>query len=261
MTARNWPYWSGRALLYFTVLARARYLTANSPYTANKVRRFTRASLEVVPNGIPDGDFVVPEERQVERQQRLMRPPLVVSVNNGFGPLKNVQRLLEAHGALTQRGMESELHLVGDGYGSEGPCEAWARRTQLSRAVTFMGPLPREEVLREMRRATVLVHPACEESFGMTLIEAMSQGTPVIGGMRSGAVPWVLGGGRAGLLADVGDPRSLADAIASVLLQSELRERLANDGYAHAWQNFRQSQVTDLYLGAYQRLLEERART
>ena len=106
----------------------------------------------------------------------------------------------------------------------------------------------------------LLAHPSREESFGMTLIEAMSQRVPVIGGARAGAVPWVLGGGRAGLLTDAEDPRALARAMEAVLTQETLRKRLAVDGYARAWRDFRQSQVTDLYLRAYRRVLAEEAR-
>lgn len=260
MEARYWPYWSGRTLLYFTALARARYLTANSPYTAEKVRRFTRASLEVVPNGVADGDFFVPGAQEAWGQPRPAARPIFVSVNNGFRPWKNVRRLLEAYCTLRQQGIECELHLIGDEYEPGGPCEAWARQRRLAEGVTFLGPLPRDEVLARMREATLLAHPAREESFGMTLIEAMSQRVPVIGGARSGAVPWVLGGGKAGLLVDVDDPRALAQAMEAVLTQETLRKRLATEGYAHAWQNFRQSHVTDLYLDAYRRLLAEEAR-
>ena len=260
MGARYWPYWSGRTLLYFATLARARYLTANSPYTAEKVRRFTRASLEVVPNGVTDGDFFVPGGQETRGRPRPAGSPIIVSVNNGFGPRKNVSRLLEAYRTLRQQGIDSELQLIGDGYGSGGPCEAWARQRRLAEGVTFLGPLPRDETLLRMREATLLAHPAREESFGMTLIEAMSQRLPVVGGARSGAVSWVLGDGKAGLLVDVNDPRAIAQAMGAVLTRETLRKRLASDGYAHAWQSFRQSHVTDLYLEAYRRVLAEEIR-
>jgi len=259
METRYLPYWSGRTLLYFTTLARARYLTANSPYTAEKVRRFTRASLEVVPNGVSDSAFFALGAREAEGPSRPARP-VIVSVNNGFSPWKNVKRLLEAYLTLRQRGVECELQLIGDEYEPGGPCDAWARQRQLSEGVRFLGPLPRDQVLSRMRQASLVAHPAREESFGMTLIEAMSQRVPVIGGAHSGAVPWVLGGGRAGLLVDVDDPRALAQAMEAVLAQPALRQRLANDGYAYAWQTFRQSRVTDLYLDAYRRLLVEEGR-
>jgi glycosyltransferase involved in cell wall biosynthesis len=257
MAPRDRPYWMGRALMFFLTLARARYLTANSPYIADKVRRFSKAAIEVVPNGFPDASFA--QEGEHAGLSAVAEQPVIISINNGFGPLKNVQSLLEAFHTLRQRGIDCQLHLVGGDYEPGGSCEAWARQRRFATGVTFVGTLPREQTLQRMARATVLVHPAREESFGMTLIEAMSQRLAVIGGTRSGAVPWVLGGGKAGLLVDVEDPRALAQAMEAVLTQPALRERLTSDGYAHAWQNFRQSSVTDLCLDAYGRLLAEEA--
>lgn len=255
--ARHLPYWSGRALLYFTTLAMAKHLTANSPYTAARVRRFTRASLEVVPNGMPDSDFLTADREEVQSCVPHPSRPAVISVNNGFGARKNVRPLVRAHHALRQRGLDCVLHMIGAGYEQGGPCAAWARAEGLDEATEFLGPLDRGEVLRRLRTASLLVHPAREESFGMTLIEAMSQRTPVIGGATSGAVPWVLDGGRAGLLVDVGNPRSIANAIEAVLTQETLSRRLACEGFSHAWERFRQSKVTDLYLDVYRRLLNE----
>ena len=257
METRYWPYWTGRLGLYFATLARARHLTAVSPYIACKVRRFSRGAVEVIPNGFPDGRFAATGNQPAVVSTD--GKPIVVSVNNGFSPLKNVRRLLEAYRTLGLQGIECELHVIGDGYEPGGPCEAWAWQGRLAEGVTFEGPLPHAKVLSRMREATLLVHPAREESFGMTLIEAMSQRVPVIGGARSGAVPWVLDAGRAGLLVDVDNPGSIAEAIEALLRQPPLRERLALAGYRHAWQNFRQSRVTDLYLDAYRRLLAEEA--
>ncbi|MBN1629984.1 MAG: glycosyltransferase family 4 protein [Thermoleophilia bacterium] len=259
MPARYWPYWSGRTGLYFTALARARYLTANSPYTAAKVRRFTRASLEVVPNGVSDDEFL-PRCVQAREQAQSAARPVIVSVNNEFGPRKNMGPLLEAYGTLT-KSIGCDLHLIGLGYEPGGPCELWARQRRLAEGVTFCGPTDRDEVLRRMNQADVLVHPAREESFGMTLVEAMSQRLPVIAGARSGAVPWVLGGGKAGLLVDISDPRAISRAMEAVLTRRSLRRQLADDGYSHAWGHFRQSRVTDLYLDVYRRLLAEEARS
>ena len=221
------------------------------------IRDSTKADIEIVPDGIPDPVF---RRGAVATGGRADDHAVIISVNDGFGPRKNVQRLLEAHRALVRRGIECELHLVGHGYEPGGPCQRWAREKRVVEHVSFLGPLPHAEVLRRMRHATLLAHPSREESFGMTLVEAMSQRVPVIGGARSGAVPWVLGGGKAGLLVDVDDPRAVAGAMAAVLAQPALSGRLATNGYAHAWQNFRQSRVTDLYLDVYRRLLAEEVR-
>ena len=254
--ARYWPHWSARTLLYFATLARARHLTANSPYTLEKIRPFTRGSLEVIPNGVMDSEFIG-DPPAVDLDAFAGAPPIVLSVNNGFSPLKNVPRLLQAFHTARQRGLRCQLRLVGVGYEPGGLCATWARHESLVDGVVFLGVVEREQVLAEMRRAAVLVHPSREEAFGMTLVEAMSQRLPVIGGAHSGAVPWVLGGGKAGLLVDVRDVAALAAAIENVLRRPELRAGLSQAGFAHAWKHFRQSRVTDLFLAAYKRVLED----
>ena len=100
MSPRYWPYWSGRSLMYFATLARARYLTANSPYTAAKVRGLTRASVEVVPNGMPDSDFLPCAHGSVDDRVTTAGRPSIVSANTTFGARKNVTRLLEAYRSL-----------------------------------------------------------------------------------------------------------------------------------------------------------------
>jgi glycosyltransferase involved in cell wall biosynthesis len=51
----------------------------------------------------------------------------------------------------------------------------------------------------------------------------------------------------------------MADAMSAVLGNSDLRERLARDGYQRAWTMFRQSRVTDAYMSAYRQILSEEA--
>ena len=257
MSARHLPYWSGRALMYFATLVRARYLAANSPYTAARVRRYTRADLEVVPNGIPDEDFS--DDRESQRPANPSGRPVIVAVNNGFSPRKNIPALLTACRALRQNGLDVEVRLLGSGYGPGEACSEWARSRRLDDGVKFVGLVGHDEVKRAMTEATVFAHPSREEAFGNTLIEAMSQRLPVVAGAHSGAVPWVLNNGRAGLLVDVNDPAELAAGLQAVIQQPDLQARLSQEGYRHAWRTFRQSRVTDLYQDAYRRILAEEA--
>jgi glycosyltransferase involved in cell wall biosynthesis len=61
----------------------------------------------------------------------------------------------------------------------------------------------------------------------MAVLEAMALGTPVVGGVRSGNVPDLLGGGRYGVLCDVEDPSDMAAAIAGILQEPEAARALA----------------------------------
>ena len=253
---RYLPYWSGRAVLYFRTLAQARHVTAVSPYSAAKVRRFTRAAVEVIPNGIDDGLFV--DRRRVGSDVPTADGPFVfLSVNNGFSPRKNVKTLLRAFAVLRARRPRCELWLAGSGFESSGVGDGWARARGLEGGVTFLGSLGRDDLLETMRSATALVHPAREENMPLTVVEAMASGLPVIGGAHSGGLPWVLHSGAAGLLVDIGDPGAIADAMEGLVANPDLGRRVGEAGYRHAEANFRQSRVTDLYLDAYRRVLAE----
>lgn len=52
----------------------------------------------------------------------------------------------------------------------------------------------------------------------MTLLEAHGAGLPIVGGVNSGGVPYVLDDGRAGWLTDVSDPRALASTLSRLIV-------------------------------------------
>jgi glycosyltransferase involved in cell wall biosynthesis len=104
--------------------------------------------------------------------------------------------------------------------------------------------------------ASLLVHPSFEEGFGMTVLEAMSLGVPVVASDR-GSLPEVLGG--AGLLVDPDRPADIADAIARVLGEDGLAASCAAKGVARA-RAFRWEETAERVHDAY-RVAIERART
>ena len=114
--------------------------------------------------------------------------------------------------------------------------------------MTFLGPIPAVEIPEFMCSLDVFVSPSLEESFGMTLIEAIMQGTPVVGGSASGAVPWVLNFGEAGELVNVQDPASIAWGITRSLDVDESTRKARYD-YVH--ENFSLGHVVDRYEAKY----------
>lgn len=76
----------------------------------------------------------------------------------------------------------------------------------------------------------ILLHPSREESFGMTLIEAMAKGLPVVAGKDSGAVLWILYNGINGVLIDVNSPIGIAEGIKSIVEDKIIYKKLSEDG-------------------------------
>lgn len=211
------PYWLEKPWLAVPVLRRARCVTAVSPYLAGQLERFLRPQKDivVVPNGVGTEVFAL-ASRHAERKSG--RTVTFASILNGWGPLKNAKSLIKAFAMVREKlpGLV-ELRMLGNGFEKGGPAERWAKRNGAESGIQFVGSIPHSEVLRTLTdEVDVLVHPSREETFCMAALEAMAIGVPVIGGRESGAIPWILDGGRCGVLVDVNSPPELAESMIRV---------------------------------------------
>ena len=119
-----------------------------------------------------------------------------------------------------------QLELAGDG-DERAALEARSHELGLNSHVTFLGPLPREEVLSLFRRADAVCLSSIWENFPHTLVEALADiEIPVIA-TRVGGVPEIVEDGENGLLVEPRDPEALAAAIRRVTGDADLRSRLA----------------------------------
>ena len=108
-----------------------------------------------------------------------------------------------------------------------GEIEAEADRLGLGDRVRFCGYVADDELPLLVAGAAVLAHPSRDEGFGLTPIEAMAAGTPVIAS-NAASLPEITGG--AAILVDPEDPDAWAAALTSVLTDDEARNELVARG-------------------------------
>jgi glycosyltransferase involved in cell wall biosynthesis len=236
------PYRLIRTVMAFEVARQARFLTAVSDSVAQHFRRYFRysAPIRVIPNGVSDEWFP-------GRRARI-GGAVFASVLNGWGALKNGTALLEAFGMVRAALPSAELLLFGAGHGAGDPAETWARERGLAGGVSFYGTVDRETLRGALSgRTDVYVHPSLEESFGMTIAEALALRLPVIAGQNSGAVAEMLEGGACGVLTDARSPVALAGEMLRMVGDAGLRAKMAEAGEASARRRFHM----DLVLAAY----------
>lgn len=137
--------------------------------------------------------------------------PFVLFVSS-LWPYKNCDGLLRAF-ALAKPDLDGHrLVVVGPGRDTAYVSELHALAAQLGIAddVVWVGGVPLEETVDFYRAADVFVYPSHNETFGLTILEAMACGCPVVTSDCS-AMPETAGG--AAFLADPDDPRSISTAI------------------------------------------------
>jgi glycosyltransferase involved in cell wall biosynthesis len=147
-------------------------------------------------------------------------------------PRKNLDVLLDAYERLIAADPAvPSLVLAGRLTAAAEPVARRATRPPLAGRVELTGYVAPDRRLDLYRRALLFVLPSHTEGFGMTAVEAMVVGVPVIAAHR-GALPEAVG--PAGRLVDPTDALALAEAMRAVLSDAALRERMRRLGWAHA---------------------------
>ena len=164
----------------------------------------------------------------------------------GFDLLLNAMQLLRVEFPTLR------LLIVGDGPGR--PCvERDAARFGLQQQVRFTGS--HADVRIPLQVMDVFAFPVrSQEGFGLSLIEAMAAGKPVMG-TRVGAVPEIIEHDRSGWLVDPEDPAGLAQGIARVLREPALAARYAQAAQARVREAFSLEQMTDQIEAVYRDVL------
>ena len=151
---------------------------------------------------------------------------------------KGFDYLVRAIGELTERGLDCELELIGDGKETDS-LKGLATRLGIADRIKFRGWVTPGEIPALMSQATIFVHPSSKLGDGVPNVikEAMAIGIPVIGSDIAG-IPELLRGGELGVLVPPRDVQALADAIQKLLGNYPLREKYAESARIYAIEKF-----------------------
>jgi glycosyltransferase involved in cell wall biosynthesis len=174
-----------------------------------------------------------------------------------IGRMTGVKRgadVLRAFRALRDRGVEATLCMVGDGP-ERDQLEQLAGELGLMHDCLFAGY--QEDVGPFFAAFDAFVLPSGNEGTPVTAIEALASGCPVVA-TRVGGVPDVVRDGTDGLLVELGDRNGLADALARLAADPELRRRMGEAGHDRVLPRYAVERLIDDVDGLYRRLLEQK---
>jgi N-acetyl-alpha-D-glucosaminyl L-malate synthase BshA len=230
------------------VIAQSDAATAVSASLAQETRELfcdatgAACNIEVIPNFVDTVRF---------RPSKLATPgpPLAIHVSN-FRAVKRVPWLVEAF-AKASAGTEARLALVGDGP-EEPAAQERARALGIADRVVFHGM--RDDLPELLSRASVFCLSSSTESFGLSALEAMATGTPVVA-TRVGGVPEVVIDGETGYLTEASDQDGFAERLRELFLHRERARELGAAARADAVARFDRDVIVKRYEALYRRLL------
>ena len=247
------------------VLRRADAVTVNSSATLAAVVRLTRSTRELVripmgasANGVGDAAGV----RRIRARFRRGDGPLLVFVGR-LVEEKGVGDLLDAVALLRSSRPGVSLLVVGDGP-HRASLEQQAARLGIDERVEFCGWLAPDHVRQHLCAADIFVGPSRPapdgwvEAQGLTLIEAMLAGVPVIT-TSIGGIADAIRDGETGLAVLPGSPRQIAHAINRLTGDPALAGRLSRAARELALREFTREVSASRFSGLYARLCDRGA--
>jgi glycosyltransferase involved in cell wall biosynthesis len=232
---------------------------AVSDYCARFMSSFLEIPAErisVVPLGIAMDGYGPPHDGPYVQ-------PFRVGYLARIAPEKGLRELAEAYVRLRQRMSGAPARLEVAGYMApnhraylEG-ARAVLAQAGLQGEMTYRGELDRAGKRAFLRDVDVLSVPATyDEPKGMSLLEAMASGVPVVQ-PRRGAFIEVVGKTGGGVLVDQDDPEALAAGLHSVWADAGIRERLGRTGYEGVRRHYTIAHSADRLSAVYESLTSE----
>jgi colanic acid/amylovoran biosynthesis glycosyltransferase len=221
-------------------IAAARFIVAISSYNADFLHRVvpddeTRAKIEIVRCGI-DVEHFSPPLRQPDRepQEEAQHEKCMILAVGRLVEKKGYPYLIEACKQLVDQGYAFDCHIIGDGPQAEQLAQL-IEENNLGDCVHLEGVVFQEGLKEYLTRAEIITLPCVvaqdQDMDGIpnSLMEGMAMGIPAVSTSISG-IPELIEDHQTGLLVPPNDATALANALAQLLSDGALRDRLGKAG-------------------------------
>ncbi|MDH7480457.1 MAG: glycosyltransferase family 4 protein [Armatimonadota bacterium] len=158
--------------------------------------------------------------------ERKIKNGMLVGTVSRLAPQKGVDYFIHAAALIAKQFPEARFCIVGDGPQRQS-LELLAESLRIRDKIEFLGF--RRDALDIVRTFDVFVLASTRESFGLTLVEALSQEIPVVAS-RTGGIVEIVDNEISGLLAEPGNPHEIANQVCRLLADPNLARQLAETG-------------------------------
>jgi glycosyltransferase involved in cell wall biosynthesis len=150
---------------------------------------------------------------------------IVIGTIGSFNEQKDTKTLIQAIEKMVKKWPNIKLVLVGKGH-LKRKLENLVKRLKIEERVVFTGAL--KNVFPALKSFDIFVLPSLSEAFGITLLEAMKAGTPIVA-TRVGGIPEIIRHNHNGILVEPKDAKGLASAMMRLLNDKKLMKKLTQN--------------------------------
>lgn len=203
-------------------------ILANSNYTKTLLEKdfgIDQQNITVKYLGVPKSDF--------QKQHTEKKSVSIVYIGRLID-FKAPQITIQAFDLACKKGLAGTLTLVGDGH-LRNKCERLRDQSEYRDRIFILGSLPNDDALKHLQSADIFTQhnvvgefSGQTECLGISILEAMNYGIPVVG-TRSGGVDETVQDGITGLKVAPGDMAGHADALLKLANDFQLRQTMGTN--------------------------------
>lgn len=228
---------------------KADVLCATSKTIEDCIHEVIKKPVSVIPFGIDLNEFT---PKKVE--SLFAEGDFVLGSIKPLESLYNIDVLIKAFARLHPAHSNLRLLLIGEGT-EQDHLKTLCKDLGVAESVTFTGRVPFSEISRYYNMLDVLVNISEYESFGVSVIEAMACGKPVIvsnvGGLKE-----VVKDDSVGIKVNAGDVAGTADAIQKLISDKEFYKTIAVNARQHVTEKYNWQDNLKQMIGIYQGLID-----
>ena len=218
------------------------------------------AKLAIIPCGFNPKEFYPIDKSQAKRKLDLLETDVVILQLGRMVPRKGIDNVIRSLPLLNTPGKKVKLMIVGgenDLMANDelSRLKALTKHLSLEDQVIFAGRKDRKELRLYYAAADVFVTTPWYEPFGITPLEAMACGIPVIGA-NVGGIKHTVVDGKTGFLVPPKQPKLLADRISLLVNNRRLIDHMGKQALQHVHQHFTWEKVAEKMLDLYQSILD-----
>ena len=203
-------------------------------------------NIEVIPNFICLKEYKLDNNDYYKKRYAPNDEKIICHVSN-FRKVKRIEDVIIAFEGISKE-IDAKLLLVGDGP-ERARLEQISRNSNFSKNIFFLGSL--KSTKEVLNISDLFMLPSSKESFGLSALEAMACGVPIIAS-KSGGIPEVVSHGESGLLNSVGDTYQMTKNALKLLSNETLLKSFKSNAYKQAMKF-----DIELILPEYEKLYEQ----
>ena len=207
-------------------------------------------NIQVIPNFIRHSNYAKDTEVKCSRHDFAQAGERIITHISNFRKVKRVDDVLKIFKKINAE-VPSKLLLVGDGP-ERLHLEQLCRDLEICDDTKMLGKV--QDVHGILQHSDLFLLPSETESFGLSALEALASGVPVVSS-NSGGLPEVNKQGYSGFLSDVGDVQDMAEKSISILSNDDTLKAFKNQAYQHSL-NFGIESILPIYEALYQKLAQ-----